>query len=86
MEGVKFSERVRAAADAVRAADTVLQQVLDSEFPEGTEVYVVHSRGCYDGKVVRCFTYAGPEIVVENSITGNRKKWHYQNVQKKEAR
>lgn len=69
-----YSRAVEQANDAVRAAQKNLQKVLETEYPEGAHVRVVHHRGSFYGNVTS-HDHFGARVEVENSRSGKKAKW-----------
>lgn len=75
-----YSRAVESALADVRAAERALQEVLQSEYPTGADVTVIHHRGQYHGVVVG-HDYSGARVAVKNNRTKKVTKWWAANVQ-----
>lgn len=76
----RFSRPVALASLAVDEAKNALLEALKQGYPDGREVFVIHSRGCFAGIVVGWDTW-GCRVVVKNARTLKTSKWWAAHVQ-----
>jgi hypothetical protein len=76
----RFSRNVALASLKVDEAKEALHEALKQGYPEGSEVFVIHSRGCFTGFVVGWDTW-GCRVAVKNARTLKTSKWWAAHVQ-----
>jgi hypothetical protein len=79
-----FSRRVALASQAVTHAENALLEALKWSYPEGRDVHVIHSRGCFSGSVVGWDVW-GCRVKVKNARTLKVSKWWAAHVQLADA-